>query len=140
MYLFPKFFLSNVCQRSIPTVQTFNACTSRPIVSQCLVVQPPMDNLSKGETSTTMTHVACESKLRSVVRSSMHPRPGKWVAVGLAVAYHARAARSFSDGIKCRHCILLHIIQGVYVCDFFTTLHIIHFYQNMKTIINETGD
>ena len=29
-----------------------------------------------------MTHEACESKLRSVVRLSMHPYPGNWVASG----------------------------------------------------------
>ena len=29
-----------------------------------------------------MTHVVCESKLRLVVRSSMHPCPGNWVAIG----------------------------------------------------------
>ena len=29
------------------TVQTFNPCTSRPGVCQCLVVQTPMDNMSK---------------------------------------------------------------------------------------------
>ena len=29
-----------------------------------------------------MTHVASESKLRSVVMSSMHPCPGNWVAIG----------------------------------------------------------
>ena len=30
-----------------------------------------------------MTHVVCESKLRLVVRSSMHPCPGNWVAIGM---------------------------------------------------------
>ena len=48
-----------------------------------------------------MTHEACESKLRSVVRSSMHPYPGNWVAIWRAVVYYACAARSFSAGIKC---------------------------------------
>ena len=52
-----------------------------------------------------MTHAACESKLRSVVRSSMHPYPGNWLAIGRAVVYYAWAARAFSAGIKCRHCI-----------------------------------
>ena len=45
-----------------------------------------------------MTHVACESKLRSVVGSSMHPRQG--VATGRAVVYHAQMAHAFSAGIK----------------------------------------
>ena len=30
-----------------------------------------------------MTHVACESKLHSVARSSMHPSPGNWVAIDM---------------------------------------------------------
>ena len=29
------------------TVQPFNSCTSRPDVCQCLVVQKPVDNMSK---------------------------------------------------------------------------------------------
>ena len=51
-----------------------------------------------------MTHVVCESKLRLVVRSSMHPCPGNWMTIGHAVVYFAQAAHSFSAGIKCRHC------------------------------------
>ena len=51
-----------------------------------------------------MTHVACESKLRSFVRSSMHLCPGNVVAIGRAFVYNARAAHIFSAGIKCRHC------------------------------------
>ena len=51
-----------------------------------------------------MSHEACESKLRSVVRSSMHPYPGNWVAIGRAVVYYAWATHAFSAGIKCRHC------------------------------------
>ena len=47
-----------------------------------------------------MTHVACESKLRSVVGSSMHPRQGNCVATGRAVVYHAQMAHAFSAGIK----------------------------------------
>ena len=39
-----------------------------------------------------MTRVVCESKLRSVMRSSMHPCPVNWVAIELAVVYYARAA------------------------------------------------
>ena len=51
-----------------------------------------------------MTDEACESKLRSLVRSSVHPYPGNPVAIGRAVVYYAWAAREFSAGIKCRHC------------------------------------
>ena len=51
-----------------------------------------------------MTNVACDSKLRSVVKSSMHPFIGNWMAIGRAVVYYAQAAHTFSAGIKCRHC------------------------------------
>ena len=51
-----------------------------------------------------MTRVVWESKLRSVVRSPMHPYTGNWVAIGYAVLYFDRAAHALSAGIKCRHC------------------------------------
>ena len=57
--------------------------------------------------------VACESKLRSVVRSSMHPYSGICVATGLAVVYYDRAAHAFSAGIEYRHC-MRHFSQRVY--------------------------
>ena len=88
----------------LDTVQTFNSCTSRPDVCHCLVVQIPIDNMSKNNQSTSMTHVACESKLRSVVRSFIHPWPWNRVTIGRAVVYYARTAYAFSAGIKCRHC------------------------------------
>ena len=71
-----------------------------------------MGNMSKNKQNTLMTHEACESKLRSVVRSSMHPYPGNWVAIGYAVVYYAWAARIFSAGIKCRHCSLSALVQS----------------------------
>ena len=80
------------------TVQEFNSCTSQLDVCQCLVVQTPMDNMSNNKPSISITNVACESKLRSVVMSSMLPYPGNWGAIG-------RAAHVFSAGIRCRHCI-----------------------------------
>ena len=62
-----------------------------------------------------MMHGACESKLRSVVRSSMHPYPGNWVAIGRAVVYYVWTAREFSAGIKFRHCsyITLKVDKGL---------------------------
>ena len=39
-----------------------------------------------------MTYEPCESKLRSVVRLSMHLYPGNWLAIGRAVVYYAWAA------------------------------------------------
>ena len=47
----------------------------------------------------THAHVACESKLRSVVMSSMHPCPGDRLAIGRAVVYYARDAHAFSAWI-----------------------------------------
>ena len=83
-------------------VQTFNSCTSRPDICQCLVVQTSMDNMSKNKPSTSTTHV--ESKLRLVARSFLHQYPRNWVAIRRAVVYHAQAAQYLSAGIKCRHC------------------------------------
>ena len=65
----------------------------------------------KNKPSTAMTQVACESKLRSVVRSSMHPCPENLIAIGRAVVYYAQAAHAFSAGIKCRHCSLENRIE-----------------------------
>ena len=49
--------------------------------------------------------VACDPKLRSVVRSSMHPCPRNWVAIGRMVVFYAQAANAFRVRIKCRHCM-----------------------------------
>ena len=61
----------------LSAVQTFNSFTGRSDVCQCLIVQTPMGNMSKNKLNTSMinvhVHVACESKLGSVVRSSMRP-------------------------------------------------------------------
>ena len=59
----------------------------------------------KNKPRTAMNLVACESKLHSVVRSSVHPCPGNWVAIRRTVLYFARAAHAFSTQIKCWHCI-----------------------------------
>ena len=63
-----------------------------------------VDNISINKPNILMIHVACESKPRSVVRSSLHPCPGNWVAIRRAVAFYARAAHLFSAEINCRHC------------------------------------
>ena len=52
-----------------------------------------------------MAHTAYESKLRSVVRTSMRPCPGNWVVIW-SIMYHARAAHAFSAELKCRHCMI----------------------------------
>ena len=52
-----------------------------------------------------MAHVTRESKVRLVVRSSMHTWPGNWVVISRAVVNYALAAHAFSAEIKCWHCI-----------------------------------
>ena len=44
-------------------------------------------------------NVACESKLRSVVRSSMHPSLVNWVAIGSAVVNYVWTAQASSAGL-----------------------------------------
>ena len=60
-----------------------------------------------------MTHEACESKLRSVVRSSMHPYQGNRVAIGRSVVYYAWATghpvQDFNVGTVTMY-ITLHMI------------------------------
>ena len=70
-------------------------------VDRCLVVQTLMDNMSKGKESTSMTYVACKSKLHSIVKSSMPPCPGNWEALRRAVVHYARPVNAVSAGIKC---------------------------------------
>ena len=88
------------------TVHISNYCTCRPDVYHCLVVQTPLDKLSKNKPSTSTTHVACKSKLLSFVRSYMymHPCLGNWVAIGRVVVYIT--VLIFSAGIKCRQYML----------------------------------
>ena len=98
----------DLCSKVSDHVYTYRtdvySCTSRPDVCQCPPVQTPMNNISENKPRTPVTHVAYKKKLRSVVRSSMHPCPRYWLAIGSAVMYHARATQAFSAGIKCRHC------------------------------------
>ena len=54
-------------------VHTFNSCTGRLDICQCLVVQTIMGNMSKIKPNKALAHVACESNIHSVVRSSIHP-------------------------------------------------------------------
>ena len=89
----------------------FHSCTSRPDVCQFLVVQTTMDKMSKNKSSTSLTHVACESMLRSVVRSSIHPCLRNCAAIRCAVVYYAWGAQSFSAGIKWWHSSTVHGCQ-----------------------------
>ena len=74
---------------AISTVQTFNYCTSRPDVCQCLVVKKAMLSCQENNRHPSKTHVACESKLRSVIRSATHPSQGNCVAIWHTVVYYA---------------------------------------------------
>ena len=67
-FLIRIFHTRQNCNKYHP-VQTSNFCTSRPDVCQCLVVQTTRITCQKNKPSTQITYVACESKLRSVVRS-----------------------------------------------------------------------
>ena len=88
----------------LDTIQTINSCNSRPDICQCLIVQAPIDNMSKNKPSTLMTQVACESRLCSVVRSEItHSQETRFKIKG-AVVYFALAAHTFSVGIKCQYC------------------------------------
>ena len=61
-----------------------------------------------------MPHVAYKSNLRSVVRSSVHPCPGNWVAIGHAVVYYALADQAFSAGIRLLHCTYIYAYTHAY--------------------------
>ena len=87
----------------------------KTIVQYRILIPAPVDRTSSSAwlykhrwitPSTLMTHIVCESKLHSVLRSSMHPCPVNHVAIGCVVVYHARDAHASSTGIKCWHCWL----------------------------------
>ena len=118
LILRPLLFLRQIFPTTSTTVQAFNSCTSRPDVSQCLVVLRPLITCLKRKPSTSMAHVAYYPMLRSVARSSMHPCPEKWVVIGCRVVYYARAAHAFSAGIKCRHCNISGCAQTVTFAKF----------------------
>ena len=84
-------------------VQTCNSRTNRPDIRLCLVVHMPMVWITcqNNKASTSIIRVACESNLRSVVKSSM---PRKQAYNQARVVYYARTAQAYSAGIKCRHC------------------------------------
>ena len=69
------------------TVQTLNVCTSRPDICQCLVVQSPMDSMSKYGKRINYKHSLRIKDTFSCHGSSRHPCPGNWVATGRAVVF-----------------------------------------------------
>ena len=91
--------------RRLHTVQAFYSCTSRPDVSQCLLVQHQRITWHWNKPGKSLTQVACESMLRSVVRSCIQPCLGNWVEIVRAVVYCARAAHYYTatGTIELRH-------------------------------------
>ena len=76
----------------LSAVQTFNSCTSRPDVWQCLVVHTPTNNMSGNRPTTSMKHVAYEFQARiscEVIYTSMPREIGgqsgvrSWILPGL---------------------------------------------------------
>ena len=109
-YRKPPSFISVQYRHLIP------APVDRTFASNCLYYRPWIAcQKNKPSTPTTYMYVSCYSKLRSVVRSCMHPFPGNLVAIGRAVVCYAWAAYVFSAGIKCRHCT--YIIRGSPIAD-----------------------
>ena len=70
------------------TVQMFNSCNGRLDVCQCLVVQTYMDSMAQNKPSTSMTQVACESKLHSILMTPMSTCLENWVATERAVVFY----------------------------------------------------
>ena len=70
--------------------------------------------MSKNKPNTLMTHGDYEPKLRSVVRPSMHPYPGNWLAIVHAVVYHALAVSEFRAEIRCGYCINVNTVYDNY--------------------------
>ena len=103
-FLFVLYKYASLVRIHRGTVQAFNFCSSRPDVCRCPIVHTPGPPCQRNRPNISMIHVAYKSKLLSVVRSSLHPWPGNWVAIRRTAVYYARAARVFA-GIKCRHCI-----------------------------------
>ena len=62
----------------IPTVQTLNSCTSHPDVCHCLVVQTPMDNISRYQWTTLLAN---QSYVQSWGHSCIHAQETKWQSV-----------------------------------------------------------
>ena len=116
----------SVCDVILSTCRTVPCCCSLHFVPTCtrrLKVQyrhsipAPVDRTSasalfykhllitcqKNKPSSSMTHVACESKLRLVLRSSLHPWPESFVESERTVLYYARDTQASSAGIKFRH-------------------------------------
>ena len=118
-------FLVRVCKIITQTARTF----SKELHVQYLhLISAPVDRTSArawlykhpwmtcqdNTLCISMTHIACESKIRSVVRSSMHPCPGNRMAIVRAVVYHVLAAKSFSTRMKCRHCSCLYCMTKIH--------------------------
>ena len=67
------------------TVQAFNSCTSRQHVCQCLVVQTPMNNISKKKPSTSM---ALEDMFSSSIHAQETLQSGVWSCILFRLPAH----------------------------------------------------
>ena len=119
----------HVCFTYVSTVQTFNSCTRRPVICQCLVVQIPVDNISKYNPKTSMAIVACESKSRSVVRPSVHPCPGNWWKAGVrSCIMPMHLVQELNVFIVCFSCIFIICHDRKHVIYTFIVFHVYLFY------------
>ena len=75
--------------------------------ANALLYKQPWMTCQENKPSTSMAHVAFESKLRSVLGHTCIHAKGNCVAFGRVVVYTAWDAHIFSAGIKCWHCSLL---------------------------------
>ena len=101
--------ISNSCMAfaaSLYTLQTFNSCTSRPDVCQCLVVgKTQCIRCQQNKPNTSIINVACESKLRSVMRSEgpvVASTPWKLVAIGRRLSIMPGLSRQLEQEFNVR--------------------------------------
>ena len=67
-------------------VQTFNSCSSRPDVCQCLVTQTPMNNISNNKANTWILHAARLTAILWYVNRGRYPvvytdHASQWVKI-----------------------------------------------------------
>ena len=104
----PHHFLHNVAEVSLTGIVQYRHLIPTPVdqaSASAWLYKHTWILCQQNKTSTPMNYVACESKLLSFVRSSMHPCQENVVATGRAVVCYARAVQAFSAGIKWWHCL-----------------------------------
>ena len=110
---------------SVATVQTFTSFTSRPDVYQCLVVQTVKNRMymSKDKSCTSLTYVACKSRLRFLVRSCtcgcILAQEGGWQS-DVRPCIMPGLPMHLVQKIKCRHCKFVQRKIACGECNIFT--------------------